>query len=112
MSQVKKPTFKEKYNNFINGEFVAPVKGEYFDNVSPIDGKIFTKAARSTEEDVHLALDAAHEAFPSWSTTSATERSNMLLLSIQSAKYIFCKLKINSSLPPKKRWISKPICLS
>ena len=79
MSQVQKPTFKEKYDNFINGEFVAPVKGEYFDNVSPVDGKIFTKAARSSEEDVNLALDAAHAAFPTWSTTSATERSNMLL---------------------------------
>ena len=79
MSQVQKPTFKEKYDNFINGEFVAPVKGKYFDNVSPVDGKIFTKAARSSEEDVNLALDAAHAAFPTWSTTSATERSNMLL---------------------------------
>ncbi len=79
MSQVQKPTFKEKYDNFINGEFVAPVKGEYFDNVSPVDGKVFTKAARSSEEDVNLALDAAHAAFPAWSTTSATERSNMLL---------------------------------
>lgn len=79
MSQVERPTFKEKYENFINGEFVAPVKGQYFDNVSPIDGVVFTKAARSTEEDVNLALDAAHEAFPSWSTSSATERSNMLL---------------------------------
>jgi aldehyde dehydrogenase (NAD+)/aldehyde dehydrogenase len=37
----------------------------------------FTQAARSTQEDIDLALDAAHEAFPSWSTTS--ERSNMLL---------------------------------
>ncbi|MBC9795200.1 aldehyde dehydrogenase family protein [Sinomicrobium weinanense] len=79
MSNVVKPDFKEKYGNFINGEFVAPVKGEYFDNVSPVDGKVFTKAARSTEEDVNLALDAAHRAFPAWSTTSATERSNMLL---------------------------------
>lgn len=79
MANVTQPRFKEKYGNFINGEFVAPVKGEYFDNVSPVDGKVFTKAARSTEEDVNLALDAAHQAFPEWSTTSATERSNMLL---------------------------------
>jgi len=79
MSQVQKPTFKEKYDNFINGEFVAPVNGKYFDNVSPVDGKVFTKAARSSEEDVNLALDAAHAAFPAWSTTSATERSNILL---------------------------------
>lgn len=79
MANVKRPDFKEKYGNFIGGKFVEPVKGEYFDNVSPIDGKVFTKAARSTQEDIDLALDAAHKAFPSWSKTSATERSNMLL---------------------------------
>jgi len=79
MANVTKPVFKEKYGNFIGGKFVAPVKGQYFDNVSPVDGKVFTQAARSTQEDIDLALDAAHEAFPSWSTSSATERSNMLL---------------------------------
>lgn len=66
-------------DNFIGGKFVPPVKGEYFDNMSPIDGKVFSKAAKSTKEDVELALDAAHKAFPSWSTTSPTERSNILL---------------------------------
>jgi aldehyde dehydrogenase len=74
-----KPNFKAKYDNYIGGKFVAPVKGEYFDNASPIDGKVFTKAARSTKEDVELALDAAHLAFPTWSKTSVTSRSNVLL---------------------------------
>ncbi|MBP8034361.1 MAG: aldehyde dehydrogenase [Bacteroidia bacterium] len=74
-----KPTFKSKYDNYIGGKFVAPVKGEYFDNLSPIDGKVFTKAARSTKEDIELALDAAHAAFPSWSKLSVTNRSNILL---------------------------------
>jgi acyl-CoA reductase-like NAD-dependent aldehyde dehydrogenase len=58
---------------------VAPVKGQYFDNVSPVDGKVSTQAARSTQEDIDLALDAAHKALPSWSITIVTERSNMLL---------------------------------
>jgi acyl-CoA reductase-like NAD-dependent aldehyde dehydrogenase len=79
MANVTKPVFKERYGNFIGGKFVAPVKGEYFDNISPVDGKVFTQAARSTQEDIDLALDAAHAAFPSWSTSSATERSNALL---------------------------------
>lgn len=74
-----KPTFKSKYDNYIGGKFVAPVKGEYFDNLSPIDGKVFTKAARSTKEDIELALDAAHAAFPSWSKLSVTNRSNVLI---------------------------------
>lgn len=75
----QRPNFKPHYDNFIGGKFVAPVSGEYFDNVSPIDGKVFTKAARSTKEDIELALDAAHAAFPSWSKTSVTNRSNLLL---------------------------------
>jgi aldehyde dehydrogenase len=75
----KKPSFKTKYDNYIGGKFVPPVKGAYFDNVSPIDGKVFTQAARSSKEDIELALDAAHQAFPSWSKMSATNRSNILL---------------------------------
>lgn len=75
---VERPKFKDHYDNFIGGKWVAPVKGQYFDNISPIDGKVFTKVARSTKEDINLALDAAHEAFKTWGKTSATERSNIL----------------------------------
>lgn len=78
MSINKKPSFKDKYDNFIGGKFVPPVKGEYFDNVSPIDGNVFTKAARSTKEDVELALDAAHTAFATWGKTSAAYRAGIL----------------------------------
>nr|WP_286927350.1 aldehyde dehydrogenase family protein [Flavobacterium sp. UBA4197] len=79
MSNVfQRPQFKEKYDNFIGGKFVPPVKGEYFENVSPIDGKVFAKAARSTKEDVDLALDAAHEAFKTWGKSSPAYRSLVL----------------------------------
>ena len=71
--------FRKKYDNFINGEWVAPLDGEYFDNSSPIDGKVFCQVARSKEADVEAALDAAHAAKDAWGKTSVTERSNMLL---------------------------------
>ncbi|MDG1073616.1 MAG: aldehyde dehydrogenase family protein [Methylophilaceae bacterium] len=71
--------FKAKYDNFIGGKWVAPVKGEYFDVLSPIIGKNFTQAARSSAEDVELALDAAHAAADAWGKTSTTERANILL---------------------------------
>ena len=71
--------FKSQYEHYIGGEWVKPASGEYFENISPINGQAFTKAARGTKEDVELALDAAHKAFPSWSKTSATSRSNMLI---------------------------------
>jgi aldehyde dehydrogenase len=76
---IARPTFKARYDNFINGEWTAPVKGQYFENISPIDGQPFTEVARSSKEDIELALDAAHEAFKTWSKTSATYRSNLLL---------------------------------
>jgi len=75
----QRPTFKSRYENYIGGKWTPPVKGEYFDNVSPIDGKVFTQAARSGKEDIELALDAAHAAFPSWSKSSAAYRSSVLL---------------------------------
>lgn len=78
-NMVARPAIKEKFDNFIGGKWVAPADGEYFDNVSPIDGKVFCKLARSKAADIDMALDAAHKAFPKWSRTSATERSNMLL---------------------------------
>lgn len=76
---IEKPRFKDQYENFIGGKWTAPTKGEYFENISPVDGKAFTKVARSSEEDINKALDAAWAAAPSWNTSSATERSNMLL---------------------------------
>lgn len=70
----------DKFDHFINGEFVAPVDGKYFDNISPIDGQNFIKAARGSKADVDKAVGAAQAAFASsWSKTSATERSNILL---------------------------------
>ncbi|MBB1138302.1 aldehyde dehydrogenase family protein [Myroides sp. WP-1] len=77
-NNIQFPKFKEKYGNYINGQFVDPVKGNYLDSITPINGKPFTKAAHSTEEDLILAIDAADKAFETWSRTSATERSNIL----------------------------------
>ncbi len=71
--------YKAKYDNFIGGKWVAPIKGQYFDVVTPISGKVYTQAARSTAEDIEAALDAAHAAADKWARTSPTERSNILL---------------------------------
>lgn len=76
---VARPNFKPHYDHFIGGKWVAPSSGEYFDNISPIDGQPFTRAARGNKEDIDKALDAAHKAFPKWSTTGVAERSRVLL---------------------------------
>ncbi|MCO7245473.1 aldehyde dehydrogenase family protein [Halomonas sp. Mc5H-6] len=72
-------SFEKRYGNYIGGEFVPPVKGQYFDNVSPVNGRVFCEIPRSSAEDIDKALDAAHSAAPAWGKTSAQERSNILL---------------------------------
>ena len=72
-------SLKAKYENFIGGQWVAPVKGEYFKNISPVTGQAFCEIPRSSAEDIELALDAAHAAKAAWGTTSVTYRSNLLL---------------------------------
>ncbi|MEM8569160.1 MAG: aldehyde dehydrogenase family protein [Bacteroidota bacterium] len=79
LTEIEKPIFKNQYENFIGGKWVAPIKGEYFENTSPIDGQGFTKIPRSTEEDIELALGAAWTAFEGWKNVSVAERSHMLL---------------------------------
>ena len=74
-----KVQFKTQYDNFIGGKWVAPVKGQYFDVITPITGRPYTKAARSTAEDINLALDAAHAAADKWGRTSPAERAGLLL---------------------------------
>ena len=69
---------RTRYDNWIAGEYVAPVRGQYFDNLTPVTGQVLCEVARSTHEDVDKALDAAHAAALSWNTTSPTYRANIL----------------------------------
>src|SRR5210317_906182 len=70
---------KPKYENYIGGRWVAPTDGEYFEDISPVNGKPMTMIPRSQAADIELALDAAHEAAPAWGKTSVTERSSILM---------------------------------
>jgi aldehyde dehydrogenase len=69
---------KARYDNFIGGHFVTPVSGEYMSNVCPATGHPFTRVARSSSEDVELALDAAHAARHAWGETALPERAAVL----------------------------------
>ena len=71
--------YKSRYDHWINGAYVAPSSGQYFENVSPVNGKVFCEVARGNAADVELALDAAHAAAKAWGKTSVTDRSNVLL---------------------------------
>ncbi|WP_330254275.1 aldehyde dehydrogenase [Nocardia sp. NBC_00565] len=71
-------SFQARYDNWIGGEWVAPVKGQYFENPTPVTGQTFCEVARGTAEDIELALDAAHAAAPAWGKTSVAERAVIL----------------------------------
>ncbi|MCI1679897.1 MAG: aldehyde dehydrogenase [Ewingella americana] len=70
---------KKRYDNFIGGEWVAPAKGEYYSNLTPITGEALCEVASSSKDDIELALDAAHAAKGAWGKTSVQERANLLL---------------------------------
>jgi aldehyde dehydrogenase len=71
--------FRKRYGNYIGGQWVEPVDGQYFDNITPVTGKVLCQIPRSNAADVEKALDAAHKAKSAWAKTSVTERSNLLL---------------------------------
>lgn len=78
LSNPAQAPFKARYGNFIGGTFVEPVEGRYFENISPVNGKVVCEVARSDEKDVEKALDAAHAARESWGRTPAAERALIL----------------------------------
>ena len=69
---------RPRYENFIGGKWVAPVDGDYFDNISPITGKPVCQIARSQAADIELALDAAHKAKDAWGNTAPAKRAEIL----------------------------------
>ena len=70
--------YKTKYANFIGGTWLAPIDGQYFDNVTPLTGQVFCQIPRSNAKDIEAALDAAHSAKAAWAKTSTTDRANIL----------------------------------
>jgi aldehyde dehydrogenase len=75
----QRPEFKNQYENYIGGEWVAPLNGEYFTDSSPVDGSVIARVPQSNGKDIDLAVEAAWKAAAAWGKTSATERSSILL---------------------------------
>src|ERR1700730_12719921 len=74
----RKIPLRARYENFIGGKWVAPVKGAYFDNISPTTGQVICKIARSQAEDVERAVEAAHAVADQWGRTAVAERAAVL----------------------------------
>ncbi|RRJ87257.1 aldehyde dehydrogenase family protein [Gulosibacter macacae] len=71
-------SYRSRYDHYIGGEWVAPVKGEYFENITPVTGQVFCEVGRGTAEDIEKALDAAHAAKAEWGATSPAQRAVVL----------------------------------
>ena len=69
---------RERYENFVGGEWVAPTTGEYRENLTPSTGEPFCEVAYSGARDIELALDAAHAAKDEWGGRSPAERAAVL----------------------------------
>ena len=74
----QRPAFKKQYENYIGGQWTAPVDGQYFDNTSPVDGSFIAKVPQSNSKDIDLAVKAAWKAAATWNKTSVTERCNLI----------------------------------
>ncbi|MGO4386971.1 aldehyde dehydrogenase [Microvirga sp. 2YAF29] len=75
---LSKAPYKDRYGNYIGGQWVEPVSGKYFENTSPITGKVICEIARSDKDDIERALDAAHAAKDAWGKTAPAERAQIL----------------------------------
>ena len=73
-----KVEFRSRYANYIDGKWLPPRREQYFENVSPVNGRPFCEIPRSTAEDIELALDAAHRAKVAWGKKPVAERAMVL----------------------------------
>ena len=68
-----------KIMNYINGELVPPASRKYLKNVCPSTGENYSLIPDSDKNDVNQAVEAAQQAFKSWSRTPKRERSDILM---------------------------------
>jgi Aldehyde dehydrogenase family len=87
-SRTAKLPFAKRYGNFIGGKFAEPRSGRYFDNLSPVNGKLLCEIGRSNEQDIEAALDAAHAAKDGWGRTSVAERAVILNKIVDRMRWI------------------------
>ncbi|MGN6409802.1 MAG: acetaldehyde dehydrogenase ExaC [Curtobacterium sp.] len=71
-------SYRSRYDHYIGGTYVPPAGGQYFENPTPVTGKVFTEIARGDSTDVDRAVEAAWKAFPAWGRTSVAERAGIL----------------------------------
>jgi aminomuconate-semialdehyde/2-hydroxymuconate-6-semialdehyde dehydrogenase len=68
----------QKILNYIGGELIEPVSGQYFDNINPAEGRAYSLVPDADHRDVEAAVAAAKQAFPKWSAMAVQDRCAIL----------------------------------
>ena len=97
----------DQLQNYINGELLAPLDGNYIDNYEPATGKVYSQIPNSNEKDIELAVKAAKEAFPAWSKLGNEGRADHMLRISQSISE-----NLNSLAEAESRDNGKPVKLA
>ena len=98
----------KKIYNYINGELLAPNSENYLDNVSPVNGQVYSYVPDSDAQDVEVAIQAAKEAFPSWSGLSKQDRYKHLMRLSEGIKNRFEELVAAESYDNgKPEWLAR-----
>ena len=66
-------------DNFIDGEYQAPINNHYLDNYEPATGLVYGKIPNSDNEDVEQAVAAAERALPAWRALDLEQRADYLM---------------------------------
>ncbi|MEI6508007.1 MAG: aldehyde dehydrogenase family protein, partial [Bacteroidota bacterium] len=98
----------QKILNYINGKLVEPISKNYFDNFDPSTGLVYSHCPDSDERDIELAVNAAENAFESWSTLQPEKRSQIMLRIAELMEKNLDKLALAESIDQgKPEWLAK-----
>ena len=99
-----------KIQNFINGELIQPNSGDYFDNSSPVTGKIYSQVSDSDETDIDNAVASAKEAFKTWSKLPKKERYDHIMRLADEIEAHFDEMvEAESKDNGKPEWLARAV---
>ena len=100
----------QKIQNYINGELIAPLSGNYIDNYQPATGKVYSLIPDSDERDVEVAVAAATLAFPKWSAMATEKRSGILIKLSELIQHHLERFAIAESIDNGKPvWLARTV---
>lgn len=96
--------------NFIGGNFIGPLSGNFIDNVNPATGTVYGQIPDSNTKDIDAAVKSAKKAFPLWSVMPVETR---FLILNKIAELIDANLeelaKAETTDNGKPLWLSKTV---